>query len=119
MFDFYALLLSIIAWIIGDSGKIFLAAGAGGLVRWFTTETKSLKEGVFSVIGAYFIGGFLWPLTLQAPTFFGYPAIEVTADNIYAAAFVTGTVGISLTKFGIAFVEVYGLHWIGRYKDKE
>lgn len=116
--DVIALLLSVVAWFIGESGRIFLVAGSGGLVRWITSETKSLRDAFASIIGAYFIGGFLWPLTLHLPTFFKFPEIVATADNVYAAAFLTGTIGASIVKLGITFVEVYGIHWISRYKNK-
>lgn len=87
------------AWIGGESGRVLVASGAGGLARWISSEKKRIRDGIVAVIGGAVSGVYLWPMVLWALR------MDHTPDSIAMAAFVAGTVGMSLTKVAGALVE--------------
>lgn len=87
------------AWVCGESGRVLIASGAGGLARWIGSERKRIRDGVVAVIGGAISGTYLWPMVLWALR------MEHTPDSIAMAAFVAGTIGMSLTKVAGALVE--------------
>lgn len=87
------------AWIGGESGRVLVASGAGGLVRWIFSERRRIRDGVVAVVGGAISGKYLWPFVLWALR------MDHTPDNIAMAAFLAGTIGMSLTKVASALVE--------------
>lgn len=87
------------AWIGGESGRVLVASGAGGLSRWIFSERRRIRDGVVAVIGGAISGTYLWPIVLWALR------MDHTPDAIAMAAFVAGTIGMSLTKVAGALVE--------------
>lgn len=88
-----------IAWMAGESGRILVAAGMGGLTRWLTSEKRRVRDGVFAVIGGGIAGTYLWPGVLWALR------MDHSPDSIAMAAFVAGTLGMSFVKVLSAVVE--------------
>ncbi len=93
-----------ITWMAGETGRVFVASGAGGLLRWMTQEKRKLRDGIIAVIGGSIAGHFLWPfvLALMGLVTGGIPE---TPNSIAMAAFVAGTSGMSLVKIVTAFIE--------------
>lgn len=94
----------VLAWLTGETGRVFVASGAGGLVRWLGQEKRKLRDGVIAVIGGSVAGHFLWPFVLAVIGVATGPLAE-TPNNIAMAAFVAGTSGMSLVKIVTAFIE--------------
>ena len=92
------------AWLSGETGRVFVASGAGGAVRWLSQEKRKLRDGVIAVIGGSVAGHFLWPFVLAVIGVATGPLPE-TPSNIAMAAFVAGTSGMSLVKIMTAFIE--------------
>lgn len=95
------------AWLGGETGRVLMASGMGGLVRWLSTDRKRLRDGVLSVIGGAIAGVYLWPAILWALR------MDHTPDSIAMAAFVAGTIGISFVKVVSAVVESRALKHTG------
>lgn len=95
----------IMAWVTGEAGKAGLAGAAGGLVRWFMSETRRLREGVISVISGALMSHYATPLMLAIlERWIG----EMKGEAGYTAAFCSGLVGMSLAKLVIAYIEAKG-----------
>lgn len=87
------------AWLGGESGRVLVASGAGGLSRWLYSERRRIRDGLVAVAGGAISGTYLWPVVLWALR------MEHTPDLIAMAAFIAGTIGMSLTKVAGALVE--------------
>lgn len=86
-------------WLGGETGRVIMASGMGGFIRWLSTDRKRVRDGIFSVIGGAIAGIYLWPAILWAL------GMDHTPDSIAMAAFVAGTIGISFVKVVSAVVE--------------
>lgn len=95
------------AWLLGETGKIVLAGGLGGLTRWLTTERqlRRLRDGFGAAIGGGITGIYLWPLGLHAPRMFGGEAFADTPSNAAMSAYVLGAMGTSAVKMITAYLE--------------
>lgn len=102
-----------VTWITGESGKVAVAAGLGGLTRWLTTEKRRIRDGVVAIIGGFLVGQYMWPLVLHIPALFGLESIPESPDSIAMAAFVSGTMGMSGVKILTAFIEARSKKIIG------
>ena len=98
----------VIAWLSGEGGRVAVAAGAGGLVRWMASERRRIRDGVIAVMAGLVVGQYMWPAVLQAPSLLGRDVWPETPNSIAMAAFVAGTVGMSIVKIMIAVVEARG-----------
>lgn len=100
----WGVILAIVAWLSGETGKAMLAGAAGGIVRWFAQETRRLIEGVIAVISGAFSAVYLSPLILPLLDMAG---IEVGATDQAAgvAHFLSGLVGMSMAKIVVALIE--------------
>lgn len=112
MHDFWQSILgitgAIIAWVTGETGRIFVAAGMGGAARWLASEKRRVMDGVVSVSGGMIVGVYLWPIILYLPSFmpFGIPPLPETPNNIAMAACVMGGIGISFFKISMAYLHI-------------
>lgn len=97
-----------VTWITGESGRVAVAAGLGGLTRWLVTEKRRIRDGVVAVIGGFLVGQYLWPLVLHFPALFGLEAIPEKPNSIAMAAFIAGTMGVSGIKILTAIIEARG-----------
>lgn len=93
-----------LAWVAGESGRVAVAGGAGGLSRWFNSEKKHLRGGIIAVIGGLVSGTYLWPLIL-AILGFPFGGLEETPNNIAMSAFMAGALGMSFVKILTAMIE--------------
>jgi hypothetical protein len=96
-----------LAWAAGESGRVVVASGMGGLMRWLTSEQRRIRDGVIAVIGGAIAGTYFWPAVLVALS------LEKTPENIALSAFVAGTIGMSIVKIATAVVEARIKSWAG------
>jgi hypothetical protein len=96
-------------WLTGESGRVLVASGLGGLVRWFSMEKRRIRTGVMSIVGGAICGFYLWPIILRIPTVWGAEIIDKAPENIAMAGFLAGTIGVSAVKIITAIVEARGL----------
>ncbi|MFE3836949.1 hypothetical protein [Pseudogemmobacter sonorensis] len=96
-----------LVWLGGETGRVLVAAGLGGLIRWLSSARRRLRDGVFAVIGGAVSGTYLWPGVLWALR------MDHTPDSIAMAAFVAGTLGMSFVKVLAAVVEARAQKSIG------
>ena len=97
----------VVAWLTGESGKVFIASGAGGLARWMSvkSERRRIRDGVVAVISGAIAGSYMWPAVLGMMSLISGRVLEPSADNVAMAAFVAGTMGMSAVKIIIALIE--------------
>lgn len=105
---FLAVLGNVIAWVTGETGRVLVAAGMGGLARWLASERRRLVDGIVSVSGGMIVGVYLWPIVLHLPSFlpFGIPPLPETPNNIAMGACVMGGIGISFFKISMAYINI-------------
>ena len=108
-----------LAWLTGEGGRVSVAAGAGGLVRWLSSERRRIRDGMIAVITGLVVGQYMWPAVLHFPSLFGRDAYPETPNSIAMAAFVAGTVGMSAVKILIAVVEARGSRLASENHGKE
>ena len=92
-------------WMTGESGRVLIASGLGGFVRWLADEKRRIQTGVLAIIGGAIVGFYCWPLVLHIPAVWGANTIEKTAESIAMAGFLAGTVGVSGVKIFVAILE--------------
>lgn len=99
----------VLSWLAGEGGRVVVASGLGGLVRWISTDRRRIQDGIIAVLGGGICGSYLWPVVLYIPTIppISSQPIPETPDNIAMAAFVMGTMGISFVKIGAALVRTW------------
>ena len=103
-----ALFGAVALWLGGETGRVVVASGMGGLIRWFAMEKRRVGTGIASIIGGGVCGFYLWPLVLRVPMLWGWERVETAPENIALAGFLAGTLGVSAVKILMAIVEVYG-----------
>lgn len=96
-----------LAWVAGESGRILVASGMGGLMRWLTSEKRRIRDGVLAVVGGCVTGTYLWPAVMAVM------GLAKEPDNIALAAFIAGTIGVSFVKIVTAVVEARTKTWAG------
>lgn len=92
-------------WLAGDAGRVAVASGMGGMMRWLSSERRRIRDGVIAIVGGGVTGTYFWPAVLVVM------GLEKSPDNIAMAAFVAGTLGVSLVKIVIAVVETRARKW--------
>ena len=92
------------AWFGGESGRVVVASGMGGLTRWLSSERRRIRDGLLAVIGGAISGVYMWPAVLAIFGAIAGPQPE-TPNNVAMAAFVAGTIGMSFAKIAAAMVE--------------
>lgn len=109
----------IFAWVAGEGGKVYVAAGLGGAIRWLAVEKRRIRDGIIAVIGGLIVGKYMWPAVLHIPTWLPFgsqQAFAETPNNIAMAAFFAGTLGMSVVKIGTAVAEAYGKALVAKLK---
>lgn len=96
-----------VAWLSGEAGRIVVASGAGGLVRWLASERRRIRDGILSVVAGILVGSYLWPLVLAALGLLPGMSPE-SGDSQAMAGFIAGLMGISGAKIVIAVIEARG-----------
>lgn len=96
-----------LTWFAGESGRILVASGMGGLMRWITSEKRRIRDGALAVIGGCVTGTYLWPAVMAVM------GLQKEPDNIALAAFIAGTIGVSFVKIVTAVVEARTKTWAG------
>lgn len=96
-----------LAWLAGESGRVVVASGMGGMMRWIASEKRRIRDGVLAVVGGCVTGTYMWPAVVAVM------ALEKSPDNIALAAFIAGTIGISFVKIVTAVVEARTKTWAG------
>jgi hypothetical protein len=118
-FDFIQQLLlagsMVLAWLAGETGRIMVAGGAGGALRWLSSERRNMRDGVIAIIGGSIIAYYFWPLVLNLLT--KYIGIDPTTSGAEAmSGCLAGIFGVSGIRIGVAIVEAYAGR-IARGKD--
>lgn len=93
------------AWLAGESGRVLIASGLGGLVRWIGDEKRRIRTGMLSWIGGAITGFYMWPLALKLPGIVGAGEFERNPENVAMAGFIAGAIGVSAVKIIVAVVE--------------
>ena len=92
----------VFAWLGGEAGRAYVAGAAGGLMRWWMTEQRRLRDGVPAAITGAIFARYLSPLVLTVIEKWTGP-IDGGAQD--AATFATGLMGMSMAKIIIAALE--------------
>lgn len=98
----------IAAWLGGEAGRVIVAGGAGGVLRWFAAEKRRLRDGIAAAIGGAMSAYFFWPLTLAALNSATGQAME-GADAQAMAGCLTGVIGMSGVKILVASFEAWAM----------
>lgn len=110
----------IFAWVAGETGRVFVAAGLGGAIRWLAVEKRRIRDGVIAVVGGLIVGKYMWPAVLLVPAWLPFGSQQPfpeTPNNIAMAAFLAGTLGMSVVKIVTALVEAYAAMLAARMKN--
>lgn len=104
--DFWHTVGAVLTWITGEAGRVWIAGAAGGLLRWFHQEVRRIRDGVIAVISGVMAAQYLPPIVVPLLQLVN---INVALDQSTAASiyFVSGLVGMSVTKLLLAVFEVY------------
>ena len=100
-----ALFSAAAVWFGGESGRVLIASGAGGLVRWFADERRRIRTGIAAIAGGAIVGYYCWPIVLHIPAVWSGSPMEKTPEAIAMAGFLAGTMGVSGVKIFVALVE--------------
>jgi len=92
-------------WLTGETGRIMVAGGLGGLTRWLANEKRRARDGALAMLGGVVTGHYMWPIGLHLPRIIGGDPFPETPSNIALAAFIVGTMGVSAVKIITAVVE--------------
>lgn len=90
---------AVLAWAGGETGRVMIASGMGGLTRWIASDRRALRDGALAIAGGVLAGRYLWPIILWSL------GMDHTPDSIAMAAFVAGTMGISGIRIFTAMFE--------------
>lgn len=94
-----------IAWIAGESGRVVVASGAGGMANWLNRRPHRIRDGVVAVTGGLLCGTYGWPAVFWISQFVPHGGMAETPNNIALAAFCSGAIGMSVVKIITAVVE--------------
>ncbi len=100
-----ALLGAAVMWFTGESGRVLIASGLGGLVRWFADEQRRIKTGIIAIVGGAIVGYYCWPILLHLPALWSGSPMEKTPEAIAMSGFLAGTMGVSGVKILAAVLE--------------
>lgn len=107
---------SFIAWATGEAGRAVVAGAAGGLHRWFMSETRRLVDGLVAVVSGAMSAQFFGPLVLALLNFAGLRMPSGTETDM-TAGFIAGLLGMSLAKLIVAVVEAQARRLLGNPGD--
>ena len=96
------------AWLGGEAGRVVVAGGAGGILRWFAAEKRRLRDGAAAAMGGALCAYFFWPLTLAGLKAATGQALD-GADAQAMAGCLTGVIGMSGVKICVASFEAWAL----------
>lgn len=100
-----ALSSAVVLWLTGESGRVLIASGMGGFVRWMAIEKRRIRTGIAGIVGGMIVGYYCWPMVLHSPRLFGAEAFERTPESTAMAGFLAGTMGVSGVKIFLAILE--------------
>ena len=93
-----------VVWMGGETGRILVAGGAGGLARWVQSERRVIRDGVLAVMGGALAARYMWPAPLHLLGSITGP-LERSPENTAMAAFLAGALGMSFVKVLTAMIE--------------
>lgn len=91
-----------LAWLSGESGRIYIAGGSGGLVRWLSSDKRRIRDGVVSMVVGVIVGQYAWPIGFYIPKVIFDRDIPETTNMITMFALITGGFGMSAAKIVLA-----------------
>jgi len=98
---FFSILLT---WFTGETGRIMVAGGAGGALRWLSNEKRNIRDGVFAVAGGSIIAYYFWPLVMGILV--KYVGIDSGTNGVEAmSGCIAGIFGASGIRILVAVVE--------------
>lgn len=95
---------AVFVWLGGEGGRVIVAGGLGGLMRWLHSEKRRIQDGALAVVGGAVAARYLWPVPLRLMEVLTGP-LELSPENTAMAAFLAGALGMSLVKVLTAVVE--------------
>lgn len=99
-----AVLAAAVLWFGGESGRVIVAGGLGGLARFLQGERKRIRDGLLAVSGGALAANYLWPLPFHLMGAIAGP-LDRTPENVVMAGFLAGALGMSFVKVLTAFIE--------------
>lgn len=94
-------------WLTGETGRILIAGGLGGLTRWFFEARLRLLDGIVFVgsgmIGAVYVG----PAALYLASHF-YPMVSAMPSAQSTFGYLAGLFGMSVGKIVFAVLAARG-----------
>lgn len=97
----------ILAWALGEGGRVIIAGAAGGLIRWIMEEKRRIRDGAVAVITGAIFAKYGTPIgAVLLDNWFG----PMTSDNDQirdSAAFAMGIGGMTVGKLLMAMFEKY------------
>lgn len=93
-----------LVWVGGETGRVIVAGGIGGLAGWLGSEKRQIRDGVLRVFGGALAARYLWPAPLHVLAIVTGP-LEKSSENIAMAAFLAGAMGMSFVKILTAWIE--------------
>jgi hypothetical protein len=115
--QFLALGSAAILWLTGESGRVLIASGMGGFVRWMAIEKRRIRTGIAGITGGMIVGYYCWPIMLHVPRLFGADAFDRTPESTAMAGFLAGTMGVSGVKIFLAVLEARAARLAGGAND--
>lgn len=95
----------ILAWVVGEGGRVVIAGAAGGLIRWIMDERRRFRDGAIAVITGAIFANYGTPVgTVLLNNWFG--PLDAGNDQIRdSAAFAMGIGGMTVGKLIMAMFE--------------
>jgi hypothetical protein len=106
------------AWLTGESGRIMIAGGLGGLVRWFFEARLRLLDAVVFVSSGMIAAVYLAPAALYMASHF-YPMIANMPSAQFTFGHLVGLFGMAVGKIVFAVLTARGKAMVKEQDDAE
>lgn len=95
------------AWLTGETGRVMLAGGAGGMARWLFEPRLRLVDGLVFVISGLIGAAYVAPAALYFAAHY-WPMIAGMPSAHTTTGFLIGAFGVGLGKIVVAVIAARG-----------